>query len=214
MKIVLASSNPHKVKEINEIVANTGLEFILPPEGFDPVENGETFEENSKIKALAAWKLTRSWTLADDSGLCIKALGGKPGIYSARYAETPEKRIERVLSEMEEYEKNKYNHYMSGLTLTPSLSPGDGENSRGAEFVCAMTLINPEGEVEFACKGVCKGSITRKPSGTNGFGYDPIFQPEGYEVTIAQLSEAEKNRISHRSVALREVIKYITSRFQ
>jgi len=190
MKIVLASSNPHKVKEINEIVANTGLEFILPPEGFDPVEDGETFEENSKIKADAAWELTKNWTLADDSGLCIKALGGKPGIYSARYAETPAKRIERVLSEMED------------------------KTDRDAEFVCAMTLINPEGEVEFAYKGVCKGSITRKASGTNGFGYDPIFQPEGYEVTMAELSEEEKNRISHRSVALREVIKYITSRFQ
>lgn len=190
MKIVLASSNPHKVKEINEIVAGTGLEFILPPEGFDPVEDGDTFEENSKIKALAAWELAKTWTLADDSGLCIKALGGKPGIYSARYAETPAKRIERVLAELE------------------------GVEDREAEFVCAMTLINPEGKIEFAHRGVCKGSITHKASGTNGFGYDPIFQVEGREVTIAELSEDEKNQISHRSVALREVISYLTSHFQ
>ena len=102
MKIVLASSNAHKVKEINEIVAGSGLEFILPPEGFDPIENGTTFEENSLIKAKAAWELTKTWSLADDSGLCINALGGAPGIYSARYAETPAKRIERVLKEMKD----------------------------------------------------------------------------------------------------------------
>ena len=190
MRIVLASSNPHKVKEMNEIVSNTGLEFVLPPHGFDPVEDGETFEENSKIKALAAWGLTKTWTLADDSGLCIKALGGKPGIYSARYAETPQKRIERVLSEME------------------------GVKDREAEFVCAMTLVNPEGEVEFAYKGACRGSITQEASGSNGFGYDPIFLLEGRDVTMAELSESGKNRISHRSVALREVIKYLTNRFQ
>ncbi len=211
MRIVLASSNPHKVKEVVDILSAdnsiiTGLdissesasnsdskqniEFILPPDGFDPVEDGETFEENSKIKALAAWELTKTWTLADDSGLCIKALGGKPGIYSARYAETPEKRIERVLCEME------------------------GVEDREAEFVCAMTLVNPEGEVEFAYRGVCRGSITQKASGVNGFGYDPIFLVEERNVTMAQLSESEKNKVSHRSVALREVIKYLTNRFQ
>ena len=109
MKIVLASSNAHKVKEINEIVAGSGLEFILPPEGFDPIENGTTFEENSLIKAKAAWELTKTWSLADDSGLCIDALGGAPGIYSARYAETPAKRIERVLKEMENKPKKEAN---------------------------------------------------------------------------------------------------------
>lgn len=187
MRIVLASSNPHKVHEVNEIAAGSNLEFVLPPKGFDPVENGETFEENSKIKALAAWELTKTWALADDSGLCIKALDGKPGIYSARYAETPQKRIERVLGELE------------------------GVKDREAEFVCAMTLVNPEGEVEFACKGVCRGSITGKAFGTNGFGYDPIFLVEGRDVTMAELSEDEKNCISHRSRALREVIKYLNN---
>ena len=80
MKIVLASSNEHKVREINEIVAGSGLEFVLPPKGFDPVEDGKTFEENSLIKAKAAWELSKTWTLADDSGLCVDALDGKPGI--------------------------------------------------------------------------------------------------------------------------------------
>ena len=100
MKIVLASSNEHKVKEINDIVEGSDLEFILPPSGFDPIENGQTFEENSYIKAKAAWDISKNWVLADDSGLCIDALNGKPGIYSARYAQTPKERIERVLFEM------------------------------------------------------------------------------------------------------------------
>ncbi len=82
MKIVLGTSNPNKVREINEMVTGTGIEFILPPEGFDPIEDGETFEENSLIKARAAWKISGNWALADDSGLCIKSLDGAPGIHS------------------------------------------------------------------------------------------------------------------------------------
>ena len=186
MKIVLATSNKHKVQEINDMVAGNGIEFILPPEGFDPIEDGDTFEENSKIKALEAWKISKTWTLADDSGLCIKALGGKPGIHSARYAETPAKRIERVLREM------------------------DGISDREAEFVCAMTLVNPDGKVEFACRGICKGSIGEKPSGQNGFGYDPIFLIKGTNTTMAELSEEDKNKISHRFRALSQVIDYLS----
>ncbi len=187
MKIVLASSNKHKVQEINDIVKTKyekecDIEFVLPPEGFDPIEDGKTFEENSRIKAMAAWELTKSWALADDSGLCIKSLNGAPGLYSARYAETPQKRIERVLTEMKD------------------------KTDRTAEFVCAMTLINPQGEVAFACKGICKGSITQEPAGSNGFGYDPIFLVEGRTTTMAELSEEEKNQISHRSQALNQIL--------
>ena len=185
MKIVLASSNEHKVKEINEISLGEGIEFILPPAGFNPVENGATFEENSLIKALEAWKLSKTWTLADDSGLCIDALGGKPGIYSARYAETPQKRIERVLKEME------------------------GVEHRKAHFACCMTLINPEGKVELAYTGICEGSIGFEPRGNNGFGYDPIFLVENSEKTMAELSDSEKNHVSHRFRALRQILKYI-----
>lgn len=185
MKIVLASSNEHKVKEINEIVAGSGIEFILPPEGFDPVEDGTTFEENSLIKARAAWELTKNWAMADDSGLCIDALNGNPGIYSARYADTPQTRIERVLRELE------------------------GVKDRSARFVCAMTLINPEGEVAFACKGICEGSIIEKQRGTHGFGYDPIFLLKDSVRTMAELSDEEKNRVSHRSKALRQVLEFI-----
>ena len=189
MKIVLASSNIHKVQEINEIVRDfapdLSLEFILPPEGFNPIEDGETFEENSYIKAHSAWELGKTWTLADDSGLCIDALGGKPGIYSARYAETPKLRIERVLRELE------------------------GVENRSAHFSCAMTLLNPKGETEFNFQGICSGEIIKEARGVNGFGYDPIFMPEGYNKTIAELSEEEKNKISHRGNALRAVLDYL-----
>ena len=187
MQIVLASSNKHKVQEINDIVKslNIPLEFILPPEGFDPEETGKTFEENSYIKALEAWKLTKNWVLADDSGLCIDALNGKPGIYSARYAETPALRIQRVLKEL------------------------NGIKNRNAHFTCAMTLINPEGNVEYKYQGICDGSIIEETRGTNGFGYDPIFLVKGDTRTMAELSEEEKNEVSHRSVALRKVLEFI-----
>ena len=185
MKIVLGSSNPHKVKEINEIVSETGIEFILPPKGFNPDETGINFEENATIKAKAAWKLSHTWSLADDSGLCIDALGGKPGIYSARYAETPQKRIDRVLKELE------------------------GKENRTAHFTCHMTLISPDGNVALSCEGICNGSIVTNQRGTNGFGYDPIFLVDGDTRTMAELSEEEKNKVSHRSKALAQVIKYL-----
>ena len=185
MKIVLGSSNPHKVKEINEIVKDYDIEFILPPESFDPDESGKSFGENALIKAQEAWKLSHDWALADDSGLCIDALDGKPGIYSARYAETPQKRIDRVLKEL------------------------DGIENRRAHFTCHMTLIAPDGRVALSCEGRCEGSIVKSQRGVNGFGYDPIFVPNGYDCTIAELSEEEKNQISHRSIALNKVVSYI-----
>ena len=191
MKIVLASSNKHKVQEINDIVKTKygeecDIEFVLPPEGFDPIEDGKTFEENSRIKAMEAWKLTKNWALADDSGLCIEALDGAPGLFSARYAETPQKRINRVLSEMQD------------------------KTNRAAEFVCAMTLVNPQGEVAFACKGICKGSITQKQAGTNGFGYDPIFMPNGFDITFAEMPLDKKNSISHRFIAMSKMKKILS----
>ena len=204
MKIVLASSNEHKVKEINAIVSSIPLlgeragvrgqyitesviEFILPPQGFDPIEDGETFEENSLIKAKAAWKLGKTWTLADDSGLCIDALNGAPGIHSARYADTAQARIDRVLKELQ------------------------GVENRSARFKCRMTLLNPDGEVAFSYTGVCEGSIVEHQRGINGFGYDPIFLVDGTDKTMAELSEEEKNEISHRGKALKEVIKYLAN---
>ena len=185
MKIVFATGNPHKLKEIKEIAGDTDIEFVLPAEGFNPVENGSTFEENSFIKAKEAARVSGMMSLADDSGLCVEALDGGPGIYSARYAETPQKRIDKLLN-----------------TLTPF-------KDRRAKFVCAMTLINPRGEIIFKATGECKGKIALSQSGTHGFGYDPVFLVDGTDKTMADMTEAEKNRISHRSLALQQVFAFL-----
>lgn len=190
-KLVFATSNPHKLQEVNDIAKGSGIEFVLPPKGFDPIEDGTTFEENSYIKAKEAARLSGMMALADDSGLCVEALDGAPGIYSARYANTPQARIDKLLNAM-----------------------SDNEN-RKAKFVCAMTIANPDGEIVFQTRGECHGKIARKQSGTNGFGYDPVFIPtlplqkQVQEVTIAELSEEEKNKISHRGKALRNVLEFL-----
>lgn len=183
MKIVFATGNAHKLQEINEISAGTGIEFVLPPEGFDPVEDGETFEENSLIKAREASRLSGMMSLADDSGLCVEALGGAPGIHSARYAETAQARIDKLLDAIK-----------------------DSDN-RKAKFVCAMTLVDADGKFLFQTRGECHGEIAREQSGTNGFGYDPIFLAGQH--TIAEMPEEEKNEISHRGRALRSVLKFL-----
>ena len=188
MKIVFATGNAHKVQEVNDIAKGSGIEFELPPDGFNPLENGLTFEENSLIKAQEAARISGRISLADDSGLCVEALNGEPGIYSARYDTTPQKRIAKLLN-----------------NLT------DAANRR-AKFVCAMTLVDKDGNVIRQEVGECHGVIAQNQAGDNGFGYDPIFIPDGYSITIAQMSEDEKNTISHRSRALRKMIEFINSR--
>lgn len=190
MKIIIATQNPHKVEEIKEIAKlfNFDKAEFLPIDNslnFDPVENGATFEENSYIKAKEANRLTGEYTLADDSGLCVNALDGAPGIHSARYAKTPEKRIEKLLEAL----KNS--------------------QDRSAKFVCSMTLINPDGETVFISRGECLGKIALTRSGVNGFGYDPVFIVDGTEKTMAEMTEDEKNAISHRSLALQKVFDYL-----
>ena len=184
-KLVFATSNPHKLQEIKDIAGDINIEFLLPPNGFDPIENGTTFEENSYIKAKEAAKLSGIVALADDSGLCVEALDGAPGIYSARYADTPQARINKLLNAMNQKE------------------------NRRAKFVCAMTLVSPDGEIIFQTRGECHGNIAYKQAGTNGFGYDPIFLVGNGSTTMAELSETEKNKISHRGQALRNVLKFL-----
>ena len=188
MEITLGTGNPHKVFEINEIVKSLGYEDIVfvPVKGeFNPEENGSTFEENSLIKAKEGAKLSGTYTLADDSGLCIEALNGAPGLYSARYAGTQDEKIERILSEMK------------------------GASNRKAKFVCCMTLVDGNGETVHSCLGECHGQIIEERKGANGFGYDPIFLPDGYNITMAEMSEEEKNTISHRGNALNKMLKFI-----
>ena len=187
MKIVFATGNAHKLKEIQEIAKDTGIEFILPGDGFHPIENGETFEENSLIKAKEAARVSGKISLADDSGLCVDALKGAPGIHSARYAETPQARIDKLLNAI------------------------NGKAIRSAKFVCAMTLVDKNGNILFQTRGECFGEIAEKQSGINGFGYDPIFLTidTDYKLTMAEMSEEEKNQISHRGRALRDVLKFL-----
>lgn len=182
-KIVFATGNPHKLKEINEIASSIGedVEFILPEGDFNPEENGKTFEENSLIKAKAAYKISKMSVLADDSGLCVEALNGAPGLYSARYAGTQQEKIDKLLKELNRVE------------------------NRSAKFVCCMTLLNEKGEIEKVVTGECEGQIVTHQSGENGFGYDPIFEVKNTGKTMAELSEEEKNKISHRGNALRKI---------
>lgn len=185
MKIVFATANPHKLQEVNAICEGSGLEFVLPADGFNPIENGNTFEENSLIKAKEAFRVSKTYALADDSGLCVEALNGAPGLYSARYAGSQDEKIEKILAELE------------------------GEENRKAKFVCCMTLLNEKGEMIFQTTGECHGSIVEKRKGVNGFGYDPVFLVNGYDKTMAELPENEKNKISHRANALVKVLDFI-----
>ena len=187
IKIVFATGNPHKLQEINEISKGSGIEFILPPDNFDPDETGTTFEENSYIKAKEAAILSKNISLADDSGLCVEALDGGPGIHTARYAPTVQERIDKLLA-----------------NLTHA-------SNRKAKFVCAMTLVDENGNILDEEIGECYGEIAKSQSGINGFGYDPVFVVDGYGVTMADMSEDLKNKISHRSKALEKIISYIQS---
>lgn len=185
IKIVLATGNPHKLQEINEITKDSGIEFILPDGDFNPIENGQTFEQNSLIKAQEASRISNMISLADDSGLCVEALNGEPGIHSARYDTTPQRRIDKLLKKL-----------------------ADTDN-RKAKFVCVMTLTDKDGNVLNQEIGECHGQIATEQYGSNGFGYDPVFLVDGYDITMAQMSEDLKNTISHRANALSKMVKYI-----
>lgn len=187
IEIVLASSNAHKVEEINEIANEYGINFIKVKEGFEPIEDGKTFEANSLIKAKEASLLMGTYALADDAGLCVDALDGRPGIYSARYAPTQAEKISKLLNELKNVTEDK----------------------RTAHFVCAMTLTNRNGEVVYSTKGICEGKIAYSPYGNGGFGYDPIFLVDGLNKTMAEFTLKEKNTLSHRAKALVPMIKWI-----
>ena len=187
MKIVLASKNKHKLEEISRITEKFGFELVLQSEigiDLDVEENGTTFEENSLIKAEAVMKATGLPALADDSGICVDALNGAPGIYSARYGfdESLDDwgRLQLLLKNMEDVP--------------------DGQ--RQAKFVCVITMITPEGEV-IQARGEIHGELLREARGRNGFGYDPIFYYPPYGVTTAEMSAEDKNKVSHRANALK-----------
>jgi XTP/dITP diphosphohydrolase len=186
-KIVLATKNNNKVKEIKDLLKNINIQVEEIKGNFEPVESGSTFEENAYIKAYEAAKLTNLPALADDSGLVIDALNGMPGIYSARYAENTQKRIERVLTELKGVEFSK----------------------RTARFICCMVIVDPNGKTLHSCTGICEGIIIDQQRGTYGFGYDPIFYFPEFDKTMAELSLEQKNNYSHRGKALKCTIQWL-----
>jgi len=195
-QLLLATRNRHKKRELQELLADMEVE-ILTLEDVDPipevVEDGETFEANAVKKARATAMAAGILSLADDSGLEVDALQGKPGVYSARFAgehATDEENNAKLLKLMESVPDEK----------------------RTARFVSVIAICDPQGHVE-TVRGECKGTIAGIPAGNGGFGYDPLFIPQGYEQTYAQLSAEEKNRISHRGVALAKAVPVLKAYF-
>ena len=186
MKVVLASKNRHKLEEISQITKKFDMELVLQSElgvDIDVEETGESFEENSFLKAEAVMKATGLPALADDSGIAVDALGGEPGIYSARYGFDP------TLDDWGRLE----------LLLKNTEHVPDGQ--RQAQFVCVITMVTPEGQT-IQARGEIHGELLRAPVGENGFGYDPIFYYPPMGKSTAEMSPEEKNRVSHRGVAL------------
>lgn len=185
-KVILASRNKGKLEEIKAILQKFGMETISRDDAgiptFEVEETGNTFEENSLLKAQAIMDVAHVITIADDSGLEVDALSGAPGIYSARYAGencTFEDNNRKLLQELE----------------------GVPEEQRGAAFVSVITMLFPDGE-KLVARGECRGKILTELRGEEGFGYDPLFMPEGENRSFAEMTSEEKNRISHRAKSL------------
>ena len=187
MKVVLASKNKHKLVEISKITEQFDIELVLQSEvgvDIEVEENGTTFEENSYIKAKTVMEATGLPALADDSGIAVDALGGAPGIYSARYG------FDDSLDDWGRLE----------LLLKNTEAVPDGQ--RQAKFVCVITMVTPDGKT-LQARGEIHGELLRAPVGENGFGYDPIFYYPPMDKSTAQMSAEEKNQVSHRANALR-----------
>ena len=191
-KVVIATSNPHKVDEIAAVLGQIGIECV-PMEGAgipEPEEDGATFEENARIKAVAYAKALGVTVLADDSGLEVDALGGAPGVHSARYAGIGETRAERDAA--------------NNAKLLRALE-GVPQARRTARFVCVLSVARPDGSIVAEARGHFEGFIGEAPRGANGFGYDPLLVLADGR-TSAELTSAEKNARSHRGNALRTLV--------
>jgi len=189
LEILIATNNLGKVKEIKDILDSPEIK-ILTMKDFSPLpkveEDGKTYQENAFKKARKVSEYTGKICLADDSGLEIDYLRGKPGIYSSRWGNSDEERINKVLRLLENVPKNK----------------------RNGKFVCVVVLVFPDGKI-YMVKEECKGSITFNPKGEHGFGYDPIFLVPEYDKTFAELGDKIKNQISHRGKAMTKMINII-----
>ena len=180
--LFLASKNKGKIEEYKKLLAGVNCKLLLQPESLEVEEDGLTFRDNAIKKASEVSRITNNFSIADDSGICIEALGGKPGIYSSRYAENDQKRIERILREL------------------------DGVQNRSAFFIANICVCSPNGEVIIESEAKCYGNIILNPRGENGFGYDPIFEEISTRLTFAEMNNDIKDSCSHRGKALKKII--------
>ncbi len=180
--LYLASKNLGKISEYQKLLSDINCQLALQPDSIDVVETGKTFKENAAKKACEVSKKLNNYAIADDSGLCIDALNGSPGIYSSRYADNDKDRIKRVLSELE------------------------GVHDRNAYFLANVCLATPDGEIILDIEEKCFGNILLSPRGTNGFGYDPIFEEISSGLTFAEMSNDIKDNLSHRGKAIAKLI--------
>ena len=176
--LVIASGNEGKIKEFQKLLEDFPFNLLSQPLGFEIEETGKTFMENARIKAIAVSKETGALSLSDDSGLSVEALGGAPGIYSSRYADSDKERIEKLLAELKPFPNRK------------------------AKFECALCIASG-GKVLIEATGCCDGLITFFPKGKNGFGYDPIFEVSGLGETFAEMNYHKKKQIGHRGNAFK-----------
>ena len=184
MEFIAATNNPGKMAEMRRILERMGHTVRSQREAgvtLEPEENGTTFAENARIKARAICEAAGTATIADDSGLCVDALGGAPGVHSARYT-----------GNHADSDADRYNLLLRNL---------GGRDDRAARFVCSLCCAFPNGDV-LTAEGTCEGTILSAPRGENGFGYDPVFRPDGFDRSMAELTMEEKNAISHRGKAL------------
>ena len=181
--LVIASRNEGKIKEFKKLLQDFPFDLLTQPLGLEIEETGKTFMENARIKAIAVSKETGHLSLGDDSGLSVDALGGAPGIYSSRYANSDKERIEKLLTELKPF------------------------TNRKAKFECALCIASGE-KVLIEVQGFCEGQITFAKKGKNGFGYDPIFIPNGSNITFAQMKPNKKYKIDHRSIAFKKIKKF------
>lgn len=185
-KLIIASHNPGKVREIGDLLSRFDVTVVSAADLDleEPEETGKTFVSNAELKARAAAEAAKLPALADDSGLAVMALGGEPGIYSARWA-GPEKDFTVAMEKVEDAIK--------------------GQDDRRAKFVCALALCWPDGHLE-TFEGVVSGALVWPPRGDNGFGYDPTFVADGYDITFGEMDPDKKHRISHRADAFRKLV--------
>lgn len=191
--LVLASGNPGKIRELRELFSGLPLELKSLCD-FDAIvdveESGFTFRENAELKARGFGLQTGELSLADDSGLEIEALGNAPGVYSARFA-------------------GEGTGYDVKIPKLLDMLKSTSDPSRRARFVCVMALADISGDIIYTARGVCNGSIADGPRGSNGFGYDPIFLPDGFDRTFGELTDEVKMQISHRAKAAKLILRYL-----